>query len=204
MLFACKRRNMVAKKSFSTISWIPEKNMAKNSISQIEFDEKKVINALQKNARGKIDKIAIDCGFSRQKVWRIIKRLEENKTIWGYHTVIDNEKLGLKRYFVLIKRTPKPLTKTMVDIITKRRIKKEIAKQGINLECSLYLEGDYDWIFCVTGDSIKQIKIFVESLHSLFRGYISDIKTLEVVFPLERNGFDNPNPEKIKEFFMTE
>ena len=73
--------------------------------------------------RGKIDRIAIDCGFSRQKVWRIIKRLEENKTIWGYHTVIDYEKLGLKRYFVLIKRAPKPLTKTLNDIIIKRRIK---------------------------------------------------------------------------------
>ena len=71
--------------------------MSKSSIKQIELDEKKVMNALQRNARGSIDKIAVDCGFSRQKVWRIIKRLEENKTIWGHYTVIDDEKLGLKR-----------------------------------------------------------------------------------------------------------
>ena len=177
--------------------------MSKSSIKQIELDEKKVMNALQRNARGSIDKIAVDCGFSRQKVWRIIKRLEENKTIWGHYTVIDDEKLGLKRYMILVKRTREPLTKAIMEAIVKRKIKKEILKLGVNIEFSLYLEGAYDWFFCVTAENIKQIKLFVESLHNLFRGYISEVKSLEVVFPLERNGFDNPNPEKIKEFFMT-
>ena len=58
--------------------------MAKTSKKQIEEDERKIISELQKNAKESIDIIAKKCGFSRQKVWRIIKRLEKNKTIWGY------------------------------------------------------------------------------------------------------------------------
>jgi len=51
-----------------------------------------VIEQLQRNSNESIDKIAKTCGFSRQKVWRIIKRLENNKTIWGYTAVPDKEK----------------------------------------------------------------------------------------------------------------
>jgi Lrp/AsnC family transcriptional regulator len=83
--------------------------MAKRSFKQIEEDEKKILIHLQKNARESIDEIAKKCGFSRQKVWRIIKRLEENKEIWGYRAVVDNEKLGVQRYIMLIKRSVEPI-----------------------------------------------------------------------------------------------
>ena len=78
--------------------------MAKNSIKQIEEDEKKVINELLKNANKSINEIAKICGFSRQKVWRIIKNLEKNHTIWGYTAIVDEEKQNLKNYILLIKR----------------------------------------------------------------------------------------------------
>ena len=55
--------------------------MEKTSKKQIEEDERKIITDLQKNAKESIDVIAKKCGFSRQKVWRIIKRLEKNKII---------------------------------------------------------------------------------------------------------------------------
>ncbi len=56
--------------------------MAKSSKKQIYEDELKVIVELQKNSNENIGAIAKKCGFSRQKAWRIIKELEENKTIW--------------------------------------------------------------------------------------------------------------------------
>ena len=56
--------------------------MPKSSKEQIDLDEKKVVSELQRNSKESIDVIAKRCGFSRQKVWRIIKRLEKNKTIW--------------------------------------------------------------------------------------------------------------------------
>ncbi|GAF78134.1 unnamed protein product, partial [marine sediment metagenome] len=91
--------------------------MPKNSREQIDADEKKVIRELQKNSKESIDKIAKRCGFSQQKVRRIIKRLEKNKTIWGYYAVVDNEKINMKRYLMLIKRSNKPVKDAINKII---------------------------------------------------------------------------------------
>ena len=45
--------------------------MAKNSVKQIEQDEKKILEELKENANKSINDIAEKCGFSRQKVWRV-------------------------------------------------------------------------------------------------------------------------------------
>jgi DNA-binding Lrp family transcriptional regulator len=64
--------------------------MSKSSREQIDKDEKKILSELVKNSNENIETIAKHCGFSRQKVWRAIKRLEEKGLIWGY-TAIFNE-----------------------------------------------------------------------------------------------------------------
>ena len=92
--------------------------MSKNSRKQIDKDEKMVITYLQQNAKESIDIIAKKCGFSRQKVWRIIKRLEKNKTIWGYHAVIDDEKVDRHSYIMLIKRSNEPMSTAIDKIIS--------------------------------------------------------------------------------------
>ena len=64
--------------------------MAKSSKDKIEQDEKKLISELMKNSKENIDTIAKHCGFSRQKAWKMMKRLEMDQKIWGYSAVIDN------------------------------------------------------------------------------------------------------------------
>ena len=68
--------------------------MPKSSKTQIDKDEKKVIHELQKNAKESIDTIALRCNFSRQKVWRIIKRLEKKGLIEMDEQEIRLTKLG--------------------------------------------------------------------------------------------------------------
>ena len=97
--------------------------MAKNSMKQIEEDENKILQELANNSNKSINEIAKKCGFSRQKVWRMIKNLEKNHTIWGYTTIIDREKQGLKSYTVLIKRTNLPMEEEMVDKIIEREMR---------------------------------------------------------------------------------
>jgi len=58
----------------------------KKSLSRLE---KKVIAELRKNAKGSVDALAKRCEFSRQKVWRIRKRLEKDKTVWGYAAIVN-------------------------------------------------------------------------------------------------------------------
>jgi len=66
--------------------------------------KKRYLFNLKKNANKSINDIAENCGFSRQKVWRLIHNLEKNNTIWGYVAVVNQEKLNKKSYIMLIKR----------------------------------------------------------------------------------------------------
>lgn len=92
--------------------------MVKVSVQQIDEDEKKVIAELTKNSNQSIDQLAKRCRFSRQKIWRIIKKLEKNQTIWGYHAVVDYEKLHLKPYLLLIKKSHHPVRELIDTIIS--------------------------------------------------------------------------------------
>jgi len=178
--------------------------MPKASREQIADDEKKILRELQKNSKENIDKIAKRCGFSRQKVWRVIKRLENNKIIWGYHAVVDDNKIGLQQYFVLIKRTNKAFSKEHIESIIKREVKAKIAKMGIIIESASYVHGNFDGIHIIRASSVVQVKKYCETLSTLAKGYISHMIILEELFPIEKNGIVNPNIEELKDIFLTE
>ena len=176
--------------------------MPKRSKKQIDEDENKVIRELQKNSKESIDAIAKNCGFSRQKVWRVIKRLEKNKTIWGYHAVVDEEKLGVKKYLVLMKRTNKPIPDEKLDLVIKGSVKDQVKKFNVHVDFTFYTHGDYDIAIGASTQNIKLMKKFCEVLNSAFNEYIADIKILEVIFPLTDSGFRNPKVEEFREFFI--
>ena len=104
--------------------------MAKNSAKQIQQDEKRIIDELSKNANKSINDIAKTCGFSRQKVWRTVNNLEKNNTIWGYSTIVDEEKLDKKSYIMLVKRTNKPVSEVIKNKIIKREFVNLVKKIG--------------------------------------------------------------------------
>jgi DNA-binding Lrp family transcriptional regulator len=175
--------------------------MVKSSIKQIEKDEKKILGQLSKNANKSINDIAKTCGFSRQKVWRVINNLEKNHTIWGYVAVLDNEKLNRNNYIMLIKRSNKPITKKLTDDVTSRRISDEVRENGIDITCSFYTHGNYDWVICFSADNIREAKGFVEYFNRLYKGFLSDIQLIEVLFSAVRSGVRNPEVDKLNDFF---
>jgi DNA-binding Lrp family transcriptional regulator len=174
--------------------------MPKSSQQQIYEDELKVIGELQRNANQSIDKIAKTCKFSRQKVWRIIKRLENSKLIWGYYTVIDDEAYDKKTFIMLIKRSFKPMKDAADKIIhlTMHKIGREI---GVDVIYSSYLHGYYDWMFILTGKNIQEIKKFDSLLTNEYQDLIKETMILEEIFPIKKHGVVNPNVEKLKDFF---
>lgn len=175
--------------------------MAKNSVKQIEEDEKKILEELSKNANKSINEIAKTCGFSRQKVWRIIKSLEKNNTIWGYTAVIDEEKQDKQSFIVLIKRTNEPLTKNIVEKIVNRELAKKSKNSGIEIVSSIYTNGAFDWVICFTAGNIKEAKSFVEEINISFKGYISELHLLEKMFSAEKCGISNPDIKNLRDFF---
>ena len=175
--------------------------MAKNSVKQIEEDEKKIISELSKNANKSINEIAKSCGFSRQKVWRIIKTLEKNNTIWGYVAIINEEKQNKHGFIVLIKRSQVPIEKEALDKIISRELSNNVQKNGIEVINSIYTNGLYDWIISFSASNVKEAKSFVEFLTKLFSKFISEINLLEEMFSTSKYGVSNPEIEKLGEFF---
>lgn len=174
--------------------------MPKSSKEQIDTDEKKIIRGLEENAKESIDKIAKTCGFSRQKVWRVIKRLEKNKTIWGYTAIADDSNQGLTQYTVLIKRTNLPLTEKLADTIVFRKIEDLVPTTKVRIENSYYVHGECDWVITFTAENIRQAKKFCETLNKVYQGYIKELHLLETLFTIQKQGILNPETNKLKEF----
>ena len=129
-------------------------------------------------------------------------RLEKNKTLWGYHAVADDDKLELKQYIVLMKRTNTPISKEALDLVIKGKMAKDIEKMGVTVDFNLYVHGDYDLIMCTTTKNIKLMKKFCEILNGAFNKYIDEIRILEVIFPITKNGFTNPKIEELRDYFL--
>ncbi len=177
--------------------------MPKSSVKQIEKDENKILEELSKNANKSINDIAETCGFSRQKVWRIIKNLEKNHTIWGYVAVLNEEKLNKKDYILLVKRTNKPFPKEMIDKIIDRDLAKKAKKIGIEFSNSFYTHGSFDWVICFNANDIREAKTFIEIFNKLYEGYISETHLIENMFSAVRCGVTNPEIERLADFFKS-
>jgi len=87
-------------------------NKAVNKTGQIKLDVKdnKILYELEKNARQPISQLAKKVGLSKETVGYRIKRLEKEKVIVGYSTVINPAVLGMNLYRLFFKfqnTTPK-------------------------------------------------------------------------------------------------
>ncbi|EMR75054.1 transcriptional regulator [Thermoplasmatales archaeon SCGC AB-540-F20] len=174
--------------------------MPKSSKKQINEDEKKFLRVYGINSGDSIENIAKNCGFSRQKVWRIKKRLEKSKTVWGYHAVVDDEKLDRTRYMMLVKRSSQPVGDA-INKITKLTAGKKGEEIGIDVLSVGYMYGEYDVVIVFTADGIKNAKKFKEILISEVPNLIRKLDLMEYVFLLRDGGITNPEIEKMREFF---
>lgn len=175
--------------------------MPKNSIEQLKQDEKKILKVLSKNANKSVNEIAQSLGFSRQKVWRVIKNLEKNNTILGYVAVLNQEKLNKKTYMLLMKRSNKPISKEALKQILSRDLANEVRKTGLEIINSIYTNGFYDWIVCFNANNIREAKSLAEKFNELFEGYISETHLLEEMFSTVSSGIENPDIKQLQNYF---
>ncbi|DAC72820.1 MAG TPA: Lrp/AsnC family transcriptional regulator [Thermoplasmata archaeon] len=173
--------------------------MENDESEQITKDELEILTELQKNSNESVDAIAKHCGFSRQKVWRSIKRLEENHLIWGYTAVVDDEMKGLKHFTLLIKRSYRPLEEKTADVIIKRKLDDLASEMGITIENSYYVHGKYDWIITFPAQDIRYAKKFSEVILNLHPGIIKEIELMQTLYFVKKYQALNPNAKKLKE-----
>jgi DNA-binding Lrp family transcriptional regulator len=175
--------------------------MSKSSAEQIKEDEDKILDFLENNANRSINDIAKSTGFSRQKVWRVIKKMEENNTIWGYTAVINSKNIDRKEYMLIIKRS----NKAVDDVIIKKAIDQDflndINKLGIKFIDSLYTHGVYDWVIYFSAPNLLIAKSFLDYVNKNYEGFVSESHLLEVMFPMSKGGATNPEMKNLGTYF---
>ena len=176
--------------------------MAKSSYKQIEEDEQKIIRQLMEDSRQSPQEIAERCGFSRQKVWRIINKLEDSNKLWGYTAVVDDDQTGRKTYFALFK-TKGPFYSIIKEVINALQGEKKADQLGINLLGIYYLNGIYDWLLVFSAKDIRIAKLYVGYAQKNYGKNLERIDLMDCVFPLIKFGKVNLNIGQLKEFAIS-
>ena len=165
--------------------------MAKNSKERILHDEIKVMDALEQHSKESIDKIAKSCGFSRQKVWRIIKDLEKRKIIWGYTAITDETAKNLKHFIVLAKRNTVPFGDEVRKEIILRKLD-DYPMDIVRIENIYLTHGITDWILTFYAPDIISAKKFVDETFARFSKYLQEYNIVETLVPVRKQGLKNP------------
>jgi DNA-binding Lrp family transcriptional regulator len=181
-------------------SLFQENAMAKDTRDQDSINETKILNELRKNAKMNIETIAKNCGMTRQKVYRIIKHLEETRTIWGYTVIVDDENQRSQKYILLLKRSNQPITKGTADTIAWNRFENIYADLGIAIESSYYLHGEYDWIIIFTAEDLRHAKKFGDLLVQNYPGIIAKMNLMQILFSNKEHYVYNPDPDTLNKF----
>ena len=111
--------------------------MIKSSKEQMQKDAKVVLAELQKDSHKNIDLIAKSVGFSKQKVWRIIKQLEKDRLIWGYSAITDVEKQELEKYILFFKRSSIQFDEKTANEVNLNGVLNDYSKLSITIETTV-------------------------------------------------------------------
>ena len=172
--------------------------MEKKDKEKITQDEKIILKELLSNARKSAHEIAKKYGFSRQKVWGIIRDLEKDNFIWGYTAIIDESALD-KNIFFALGRSKAGLSAKFEDVIDKIKTKKAYL-EDVDVIGTFYLNGSYDWLTVFTAKNVIEAKKYLNYIRREYGDYLEIIELLESVFQLIKYGKINPNIHKLKEF----
>jgi len=170
------------------------------SKKEITKNDRKILDTLTVNARQSLIEISDKTGLSRQTVQKTLQKLEKDHVIWGYQPIVDEQKKGLKEYFILIKRTTKPVNEKSVEVIISRKLDKMALSIRTEIVTSFYCHGNYDWVICLMAPDIKSAKKFTEYLKTEHQEVIADVQLLETLFFAKKEGVLNPDIKDIKQF----
>lgn len=121
--------------------------------------ENDILELLEKNSRISFEDMASMLGTTKENIEYTVKKLEQNKTICGYTTLINWDKTEKEGDYItsLIEVKVTPQREQGFDKIAKRIYSFDEVK-------SVYLmSGTFDLLIVVEGKNIKNISSFVSS-----------------------------------------
>lgn len=117
--------------------------------------EKRILRLIENDAQLNPKTIATMLGEDEQKVVAIIKRLEREKYILGYNTIINWERLGDDGVTAMIDVKVTPEREVGFNNVAERICRFP------EVSCVYLMSGTYDLSVIVSGDNMKDISWFV-------------------------------------------
>ena len=166
---------------------------------QVTKSEKKILAEIQKNAQESFNSIGKRCSFSRQKVWRIVKKMEADHLIWGYVAIADDQKQGIQRYILCLKRSTQNMDEELKEQLASYRFSEELFKLGITIEDCYFVSDEYDWVIVFTAQDVVTAKRFTNLILTKYPGTISKLKISQVLKTLRHHQVINPDKIDLRE-----
>ena len=175
--------------------------MSKIKQEQQTIDEKIVLDELQQHGNENITHLSKKCGFAPQKTRNLIKNLEKKKVILGYTTIVDEQKQGLQKFFLLLKRSSTKLDSDIASKIVTDRFTKDLTDLGITIESSYFVHGEYDWFLVFTAPEINHAKRLVSLVLTRYPQLVSKYSIIQVLMTLKSSHIvNNDSLAKLRDF----
>jgi DNA-binding Lrp family transcriptional regulator len=162
-------------------------------------DEIKVLNIIEQHAKESMDKVAKRCRLSRQKVWNIIKHLEEKKIIWGYSAIADGTLMDLKHYVLLVGRNTVPFDAAFRKEVTLENLD-DYLPGSVKIENIFFTHGRFNAVITFYAPNLIVAKNFIQELFKRIGKYLGEYLLLETLFPIRKQGLKNPQIKELIEY----
>lgn len=142
---------------------------------------KELLELLEKNSKITSSELASILGESEYQVEQDIKRLEKDKIILSYPTIINWEKFGNETVTAIITINLTPQRETGFDAIAERIYRYDEVK-------TVYLmSGSFDLICIIEGKSLKEVANFVATRLSTIEG-VTQTRSHFMLKPYKKDG----------------
>ncbi len=149
----------------------------------------KILTILEKNARIRTDDLANIIGEDSHQVRQEVERLEAEKVICGYHTLINWDKVGQEKADAFIEVKVTPQRGVGFDQVAER------IWQYPEVSSIFLVSGNCDFIVLIQGKSMREIAMFVSEKLSTIDGVLSTT-TQFILKKYKQDGFVVENARK--------
>jgi DNA-binding Lrp family transcriptional regulator len=169
------------------------------SMAQLEIDERRIGYELLKDPTLDAGTIATRLGLSKQKVWRVIKKMEKGGVILSHPSSLNPRKMGKRTFLLLFERSSRPMDNRFVELVLRPRIIEETEQKGIKavVEDSYYLNGVHDWAIIITVDEHKDLLKWIELWRRDYAEYYTKISQSEIMWIHQRNSILNKDMKEL-------
>ena len=151
----------------------------------------RILTVLEKNARIAIDDLAGVLGEDLDSVKEHVDKMENEKVICGYHTIINWDKVGTEKADAFIEVKVTPQKGFGFDQMAER------IYQYPEVSSIFLISGSCDFIVFIEGKSMREIAMFVSDKLSPIDGVLSTT-TQFILKKYKQDGFMVEGPERDK------